>query len=137
MSDKMQNIYNLFQDTARDVISDEEKWISFLKTIAWSYKYTFEQQLLIYAQRPTARACATYDIWEKKLYRNVKRGSKGIALLVKDKNAMYLEYVFDVADTVSREKKPCNLWEITSDTHEQLRKERKGKEKKRECILFV
>lgn len=121
MSDKMQNIYNLFQDTARDVISDEEKWISFLKTIAWSYKYTFEQQLLIYAQRPTARACATYDIWEKKLYRNVKRGSKGIALLVKDKNAMYLEYVFDVADTVSREKKPFNLWEITSDTHEQLR----------------
>lgn len=104
MSDKTQGVYKLFQDTARDIISDEEKWKSFLKVIAWSYKYSFEQQLLIYAQRPTARACTTYDIWAKKLHRNVKRGSKGIALIVQGKNTMYLEHVFDVSDTVSREK---------------------------------
>lgn len=121
MSDKTQGVYKLFQDTARDIISDEEKWKSFLKVIAWSYKYSFEQQLLIYAQRPTARACATYDIWAKKLHRNVKRGSKGIALIVQGKNTMYLEHVFDVSDTVSREKKPFNLWEIRSDVHEELR----------------
>ena len=121
MSDKTQGVYKLFQDTARDIISDEEKWKSFLKVIAWSYKYSFEQQLLIYAQRPTARACATYDIWAKKLHRNVKRGSKGIALIVQGKNTMYLEHVFDVSDTVSREKNPFNLWEIRSDVHEELR----------------
>ena len=121
MSDKTQGVYKLFQDTARDIISDEEKWKSFLKVIAWSYKYSFEQQLLIYAQRPTARACTTYDIWAKKLHRNVKRGSKGIALIVQGKNTMYLEHVFDVSDTVSREKKPFNLWEIRSDVHEELR----------------
>lgn len=68
-----------------------KRWRSFLKTSAWMYKFSFDDQLLIYAQRPDARACASYETWNDKLHRWIKRGSKGIALL--NENGT-LRYVF-------------------------------------------
>lgn len=73
------------------------------------YKFSFDDQLLIYAQRPDARACASYETWNEKLHRWIKRGSKGIALL--NENGT-LRYVFDISDTRSPENKPLHLWSV-------------------------
>ncbi|ERK47509.1 protein, SNF2 family [[Eubacterium] cylindroides ATCC 27803] len=91
--------------------------MSFLKTSAWMYKFSFDDQLLIYAQRPDARACASYETWNDKLHRWIKRGSKGIALL--NENGT-LRYVFDISDTRSPENKPLHLWSVDMTNEEEF-----------------
>ena len=80
-------------------LSGIDNWTAFLRCAAWQYKYPFEDQLLIYAQRPDARACADFDTWNEKLHRRINRGAKGIALLRENGNSYYLDHVFDVSDT--------------------------------------
>ena len=101
MAMKLQVISNLANTTSKE-LSSEKKWMSFLKTAAWHYKYSFEDQVLIYAQRPDARACADFDTWSEKLNRRIKKGAKGIALLRERGSKFYLDHVFDVSDTYSR-----------------------------------
>lgn len=81
------------------------------------YKFSFDDQLLIYAQRPDARACASYETWNDKLHRWIKRGSKGIALL--NENGT-LRYVFDFSDTRSPENKPLHLWSVDMTNEEEF-----------------
>lgn len=81
------------------------------------YKFSFDDQLLIYAQRPDARACASYETWNDKLHRWIKRGSKGIALL--NENGT-LRYVFDISDTRSPENKPLHLWSVDMTNEEEF-----------------
>lgn len=81
------------------------------------YKFSFDDQLLIYAQRPDARACASYETWNDKLHRWIKRGSKGIALL--NENGT-LRYVFDISDTRSPENKPLHLWSVDITNEEEF-----------------
>lgn len=83
--------------TAREITQKEENWKKYLTTASRLYKYPFKDQLLIYAQRPDATACATMDIWNKKMFCWINRKAKGIALL-DEKSDTGLKYVFDVSD---------------------------------------
>ena len=83
MASKLQNISALSNEIGKS-LADYENWTAFLKSAAWQYKYPFQDQILIYAQRPDATACASIDVWNKKLKAWINRGSKGIALLRAD-----------------------------------------------------
>ena len=87
------------QEAAAQITGSKEQWTAFLTTSARLYKYPFAEQLMIYKQRPEATACAEYDLWNDRMNRYVKRGSKGIALLDMRGEQPKLRYVFDVADT--------------------------------------
>ncbi len=97
---KIQKIEDLYQDTMKQIISSPEEWRKFLNTASKMYRYDFSEQLLIYAQKPDAEACATIDVWNKNMHCWVNRGSKGIALLDRNKNTgeKTLKYVFDVSN---------------------------------------
>ena len=83
-----------------------ENWTDYLTTASRLYKYSFADQLMIYAQRPDATACASFDIWNNRMNRYVRRGSKGIALLDQSSSVPRLHYVFDVSDTGVRRNSP-------------------------------
>ena len=102
MSQKELYYAQLADQTARHVTGDWQRWTGFLSTAARLYKYSYPDQLMIYAQRPDATACASYDVWNDRMNRYVKRGSKGIALLDDAGNRLRLRYVFDLADTGTR-----------------------------------
>ena len=112
MASKLQNICALSDEVGKS-LSDYEKWTSFLKSAAWQYKYPFQDQILIYAQRPDATACASIDIWNKQLKSWINRGAKGIALLREGDRGQYLDYVFDISDTHSNNA-PVRLWQYNS-----------------------
>ena len=119
MATKLQRVSELADQTARTVTRDVSAWKSYLGTSSRLYKYPFDEQLLIYAQRPDATACASMELWNEKMRRWVKSGSKGIALIRKSASGRpYLEYVFDMADTrpVKGAKTPY-LWEMREDHH--------------------
>ena len=113
MARSFKEVHEIWKEQAFKISSSPDDWISFLKTASWHYKYSFEDQILIYAQRPDATACAGYEEWNDKLKRYIRRGSKGIALL--GDNGYSLRYVFDIADTGSVINRPLKLWSI----HEQ------------------
>ena len=102
-------IFNLLQDTQKS-LSNPDEWMSFLRTAAWQYKYPFEDQVLIYAQRPDATACASMEIWNNRVRRWINKGAKGIALLRENGNRYGLEYVFDVSDTNNRYNQNIQQW---------------------------
>ena len=112
MASKLQYIYELSENVSRN-LSDYENWTAFLKSAAWQYKYPFHDQLLIYAQRPDATACASIDVWNKRLHSWINRGSKGIALLREGDRGQYLDYVFDISNTHSNNA-PVRLWQYNS-----------------------
>lgn len=112
MASKLQYIYELSENVSRN-LSGYENWTAFLKSAAWQYKYPFHDQLLIYAQRPDATACASIDVWNKRLHSWINRGSKGIALLREGDRGQYLDYVFDISDTHSNNA-PVRLWQYNS-----------------------
>lgn len=110
MATKLQLITELSERTAHSVTRNTVNWTSFLKTAAWNYKYSFQDQLLIYAQRPDATACAPIELWNQKLGRWVNRGAKGIALIDDSGSRLSLRHVFDVSDTNSSYNSPVMLW---------------------------
>ena len=112
MASKLQNISALSNEIGK-ILADYENWTAFLKSAAWQYKYPFQDQILIYAQRPDATACASIDVWNKKLKAWINRGSKGIALLREGDRGKYLDYVFDISDTHSNNG-PIRLWQYNS-----------------------
>ena len=117
MPDKIQAYMELSESTTRQITRDLDQWRGFLETASRMYKYSYADQVLIFAQRPQATACAEYDLWNQRMGRFVRRGSKGIALLDNTGDTMQLRYVFDVADTGAREKsRPVNLWRINAET---------------------
>ena len=110
-SSKYQNILQLEEFVARNITTNSEKYTSFLTTAANNFKYSFEEQLLIYAQKPNATACAEISIWNK-YGRWINRGAKGIALLV-DTDAPYkLRHVFDISDTNIRKNIKIPMWKM-------------------------
>ncbi|MGE7224160.1 N-6 DNA methylase [Paenibacillus glucanolyticus] len=112
MTAKLQRIAELAASTAHAVSDHPERWADFLRTAAWNYKYPFQDQLLIYAQRPDATACAAIEIWNNRLNRWVKRGAKGIALIEDRGSHLGLRHVFDVSDTQSRSRQTVPLWRM-------------------------
>ena len=109
--------YRQMADTAeRQLTSSYKSWTQFLRTAARLYKYPYNEQVMIHAQRPDATACAEYDFWNKKMGRFVRRGSTGIALIDTSGQKPQLRYVFDVADTGEREhSRPVHLWQFRAE----------------------
>ena len=103
MSQKTLYYAQLAEDTTRRLTGSWERWSGFLATAGRLYKYPYPDQLMIYAQRPDATACASYDVWNDRMNRYVRRGSKGIALLDDAGDRLRLRYVFDLADTGTRQ----------------------------------
>ena len=120
MATKLQLITELSERTARSVTRSHANWTSFLKTAAHNYKYPFQDQLLIYAQRPDATACAPIEVWNGKLGRWVNKGAKGIALIDDSGSRLRLRHVFDVSDTNSRYNRPVPLWEMRDNYAEAV-----------------
>ena len=111
MPGKYEYYAELAEKTAKRLTDSTENWTSFLTTAARLYKYPYHEQLMIYAQRPDATACADFETWNKRLGRYVRRGSTGIALLDDSGSYPKLKYVFDVSDTGTRSNsRDVNLW---------------------------
>lgn len=134
MPNKTQIYAQMADDTARKITGDYLDWAAFLNTSSRLYKYPFHDQLMIYAQRPDATACATYDLWNDTMRRYIRRGSKGIALLTPGPYGMDIRYVFDVSDTGtrrnSRNVEPWALSDAAREPVQQMLIDEEGKLKK-------
>ena len=116
MPSKTEEYLALAQRTANGLTRYWESWTDYLTTASRLYKYPFADQLMIYAQRPDATACADYDVWNNRMNRYVRRGSKGIALLDESSGYPRLHYVFDVSDTgVRRNSRDPEVWQFNDD----------------------
>ena len=116
MPSKTEEYLALAQRTANGLTRYWESWTDYLTTASRLYKYSFADQLMIYAQRPDATACADFDIWNNRMNRYVRRGAKGIALLDESSEFPRLHYVFDVSDTgVRRNSRDPDLWQYNDD----------------------
>ena len=127
MPSKTEEYLALAQRTANGLTRYWESWTDYLTTASRLYKYPFADQLMIYAQRPDATACADFDIWNNRMNRYVRRGAKGIALLDESSGFPRLHYVFDVSDTgVRRNSRDPEMWQYNDDlkqpVSEMLRK---------------
>ena len=116
MPSKVQLYAQMADRTAEQITGSYQKWTAFLTTAARLYKYPYNEQLMIFAQRPEATACAEYDLWNKQMRRYVRRGSKGIAVVDTSSDQPKLRYVFDVSDTSGGEnsRRPY-LWEYRQE----------------------
>lgn len=112
MASKLRLITDLYGETLTQISKNPDDWMSFLECAAMNYKYPFNDQVLIYAQRPEAVACAKIEAWNMQVGRWVNRGAKGIALLSEDNGYTNLRYVFDIADTNSKFGKSFRLWSV-------------------------
>ena len=116
MPSKTEEYLALAQRTANGLTRYWESWTDYLTTASRLYKYPFADQLMIYAQRPDATACADYDVWNSRMNRYVRRGAKGIALLDESSGFPRLHYVFDVSDTgVRRNSRDPEVWQLGPD----------------------
>ena len=117
MAGKYHYISALAEMTAADIVKNENEWTRFLTTAARLYKYPFNEQMLIYAQRPDATACASLETWNEKMNCWVNRGAKGIALIDTDSERPRLKYVFDVSDVhkARRIGRDPYLWELREE----------------------
>lgn len=122
MITKYQMISMLAEDTARQIARNGQEWMKYLDTAARLYKYPFNEQMLIYAQRPDASACASLETWNEKMNCWVNRGAKGIALIDTDSERPRLKYVFDVSDVhkARRIGRDPYLWELKEEHKGQL-----------------
>ena len=113
MANKREQLAEMFESITKQVTSSLANWTNFLDVVGKLYKYPFHEQLMIYAQRPDATACAEYGLWNNTMNRYVKRGTTGIALIDPTTDNHSIKYVFDVTDTSGRDnsRKPY-LWEM-------------------------
>jgi regulator of sigma D len=100
-----------------------KEWMSFLDSAAWLYKYPWQEQVMIYAQRPDAKACASIEIWNNTFSRWVNKGARGIAIIDHSSAKPALRYVFDVSDTNTQHNVPFHLWEVHEKHKEQILEE--------------
>ena len=123
MPSKTEEYLALAQRTANGLTRYWESWTDYLTTASRLYKYPFADQLMIYAQRPDATACADFDIWNNRMNRYVRRGAKGIALLDESSGFPRLHYVFDVSDTgVRRNSRDPEVWQYNDDLKQPVSK---------------
>ena len=110
MANKLQQIKDLSFETSKEITSTPEKWLEFLDTASNNYKYSFQDQVLIYAQRPYATACADINTWNTRLHRWIQKGAKGIALITNDGTSNSLRHVFDISDTYDKFGRNVFIW---------------------------
>ena len=119
MPRKDEFLSQLLSSKTQEIVSSPRNYTAFLQTAAQNYKYRFQEQVLIHAQRPDATACAEIGVWNR-LGRWVNRGATGIALL-RDPNLPYrIRYVFDVSDTNSRENREISLWQMKPEYESEV-----------------
>ena len=121
MATTLKVINELFDETIEEITNNPENWQSFLKTASMNYKYSFSDQLLIYAQRPNSTACADYDTWNNVFGRYVK--GEGIALLTEYNGRPKLRYVWDIKNTHIKYRsngKKIDLWKIEKNYEEKV-----------------
>ena len=117
MPNKYQLTNEMTKITLNEITSNPEKWIEFLDTASNNYKYDFNEQVLIYAQKPNATACADIETWNKRLRRWVNKGAKGIALISIQDGRNVLRHVFDISDTHSGINQELKLWQVKESYH--------------------
>ena len=117
---KLDTLYELLEKSCHDIIQSEESWLSFLKTSGYLYNFNFTNQLLIYQQRPDAKACTDFETWNNRMNRWIKKGSKGIALIDDGGRYTKIRYVFDIVDTRSPHNRELHLWSVQESFHKQL-----------------
>ncbi len=111
----------LYKDTINDITKSEDNWLSFLKTASWNFKYNFNDQILIFAQRPNATACAEMEEWNEKVHRWVNKDADYIFVFSKNENSKYpFRLVFDVADTHNYKNTPYKLWSIKQEYEREI-----------------
>ncbi len=111
MVTKLQTVSELTTQTMHRLTNSVSEWMSFLDSAAWLYKYPWHEQIMIYAQRPDATACASIDLWNSAFHRWINKGAKGIPIIDDSGAKPVLRYVFDVSDTNTRYNIPFRLWE--------------------------
>ncbi len=112
MPNKYQLVNQMANETLKEITKSGENWTKFLKTASNNYKYSFNEQVLIYAQKPNATACADIETWNNRLKRWVNKGAKGIALISIENGRTELKHVFDISDTHSSINRNLKLWEV-------------------------
>ena len=119
---KYVEVRKIYKDTINEVLENTDTWLSFLKSASWNFKYNFDDQILIYAQRPNATACAEMTEWNNKVRprRWVNKDSKGIAIYAKEGSELPLRFVFDVSDTHNYRNTPYKLWEIKPEYENEI-----------------
>ena len=120
MANKLEYIKELFKEESISITNSPENWLKFLDTASKNYKYSFNEQVLIYAQRPDAIACADIDTWNKRLHRWIKKGSKGIALLENKDGNDYLQHVFDISDTYDKFGRKVDIWKLNKNFTDEI-----------------
>ena len=122
MATTLLKLKELSQQTIEAIVKSPDAWKKYLNAAPNIFRYSFEDQLLIYAQAPKATAVATYDVWNRIMYRAVKRGSSGIGLIHAKRRYEKIDYVFDVSQTVERyDSRPLNIWKVTDENESQIR----------------
>lgn len=114
MPNKYQLTSEMANETLKEISQSSENWVKFLDTASNNYKYSFNEQVLIYAQKPNATACADIETWNKKLKRWVNKGAKGITLISIENGRNLLRHVFDISDTHSGIGQELKLWQVDS-----------------------
>ena len=120
MPSKLQNITELYNLVLNDINKAPENWASFMITASNNYKYTFDEQVLIYAQKPNATACADIETWNNRVKRWVNKGAKGIALLQEVDGHNRLRHVFDVSDTHNYRGTKLDLWKVEESYKDEI-----------------
>ncbi len=124
MATKLQKVSALSHDTMNRLTHSTDEWLRFLDSAAWLYKYPWHEQVMIYAQRPDATACAPIELWNSPQFKRwVNKGAKGIALIDDSGDRTRLRYVFDVSDTHTRSNIPFALWQLQEEQEERVLEE--------------
>lgn len=115
MASKFELLAKVYDDVSKDVIRSPDKWQKFLSSVCFNHRLRFDEQLLVYAQRPDATAVLEFEKWNKRFNRRINRGSKGIAVFTDD-SRKYIKYYFDISDTAEREhSKPVPVWQYKEE----------------------
>lgn len=117
---KIIEVRNLYKDTINDVAKNTDNWLSFLNSASYNFKYSFDDQILIYAQRPDAKACASMEIWNKKLKRWVNKNSRVIFVNAKEDSPYPYRMVFDVSDTHNYRNTSYKLWKVKKEYENEI-----------------
>ncbi|HGH7945108.1 TPA: helicase-related protein [Streptococcus agalactiae] len=122
---RINDFHNILELIKQDVLHSEAEYLKLLKVVGNNQRYDFRSQLSIYDKNPEAIACAKFDYWRERFNRTVMRGQKGIPILENYGTFKKVDYIFDIGQTVSRNRdvNEVNLWKFDKENHQDVLKE--------------
>lgn len=117
---RLQEVKDIYKEIMNRITSSGDEWKNFLDFSSRIYKYKFDNQILIYAQKPDATAVATMEFWNKRMGRYINKGTRSIAVFDKSKSPLKLEYLFDVSDTNGLDDTLPKMWKLNSENQQEL-----------------